>query len=62
VSYEAPQWKIEIRTGPRPEADWIILTLISGRPAKYVDRGDAEAAMRKLNAVQPHAVLRISPV
>jgi hypothetical protein len=60
MTRETPHWKIEIRAARWPVEVWEIITLVSGRLAKYVDRGDAEIALLKMQKVQPHAMLRIS--
>jgi hypothetical protein len=55
-------WKIEVKTGDRPPfPEWLELHGY-GLRFRYVDREAADAALAKLQRVQPHGEFRIAPL
>jgi hypothetical protein len=57
-----PRWRIEIRASTYPLVVWEPLTRPSGALYKFVERYEADEALAKLKAVQPHAVFRLAPI
>ncbi len=61
MAYVKPRWKLEVRATAFPPHVWAELRSDSRRYA-YVEKSDAEAEKKKLERIQPHIVLRRSPM
>jgi len=61
MPYVKPRWKIEVRATVHPPYEWATVYRDEGHAYAFVEKHEAETALVKLKAIQPHAVLRVSP-
>ena len=57
-----PRFRIEVRASTYPIEEWLPIQHESGKRFRFVERFEAEAAIERLRRIQPHLVLRVSPM